>query len=150
MSPPTTLSPVESPAPAALTTRKLSVIVADDVEGIQDLVGRWVEELGHQVTCVSTGQAALQLLKRQHFDLVITDIIMPDGDGLELILDLTAAQPSVRILAISGGGRHLQATDCLKMAKNLGAHGLLLKPFNREQLLAAINLAFPAQGTEAS
>lgn len=130
--------------------KNLSVIVADDVEGIQELIGHWLETAGHAVMCVSTGQAASQLLKRRHFDLVITDIIMPDGDGLELILELKQAQPSVRILAISGGGRHMQAMDCLKMAKNLGAHALLLKPFNREQLVATLGLVFPPAGAEGS
>jgi CheY-like chemotaxis protein len=130
--------------------KKLAVLVADDVEEIQDLVGHWLEEAGHAVACVSTGHEATGLLRRQHFDLVITDILMPDGDGLELILDLKQAHASIRILAISGGGRHMQAGDCLKMAKNLGADALLFKPFTREQLLAAVNLAFPAQGAEAS
>jgi CheY-like chemotaxis protein len=127
--------------------KNLSVIVADDVEGIQDLVGHWLEAAGHAVSCVSTGQAATQLLKNQHFDLVITDIIMPDGDGLELILELKQERPDVRILAISGGGRHMQASDCLKMAKNLGAHAVLLKPFNRDQLSAAVGQVCPVDGS---
>jgi CheY-like chemotaxis protein len=130
--------------------KRMSVIVADDVPGILDLVGRWLEEAGHTVRCVSTGLEASQLLKSHHFDLVITDILMPDGDGLELILELKHAQPAIRILAISGGGRHMQAMDCLKMAKNLGAHAMLMKPFSREQLFAAMNMAFPVQGSEAS
>lgn len=99
--------------------------------------------------CASTGHAASQLLKKKHFDLVITDIIMSDGDGLELILELKQTQPSVRLLAISGGGRHLQAGDCLKMARTFGAHALLLKPFNRDQLLAAVSAACPAQDAAA-
>lgn len=94
------------------------------------------------------GHAASRLLRQQRFDLVITDIIMPDGDGLELILELKRAQPSVPILAISGCGRHLQATDCLKMARNLGARALLLKPFNREQMLAALRVAVPTSDGE--
>jgi CheY-like chemotaxis protein len=130
--------------------KNISVIVADDVDGIQDLVGHWLKDAGHLVMCVSTGQAAARLVKKQHFDIVITDIIMPDEDGLELILELKEAQPSVRILAISGGGRHVQAADCLKMARNLGAHGGLLKPFNREQLLEAVKLVLPDRGVDAS
>ncbi len=130
--------------------KSLSVIVADDVDGIQDLVGHWLRDAGHLVTCVSTGQTASRLLKKQHFDLVITDIIMPDGDGLELILELKESQPSVRVLAISGGGRHIQAADCLKMARNLGAHGVLLKPFNREQFMEAIKLVSLDRGVDES
>ena len=90
------------------------------------------------------------MLKKKHFDLVITDVLIPDVDGLELILELKHSPSTVRILAISGGGRHMQATDCLKMAKNLWAHALLLKPFNREQLLAVMNQAIPPDSTEAS
>lgn len=71
---------------------------------------------------------------------------MPDGDGLELILELKQVQPSVRLLALSGGGRHRQAMNCLKTAKNLGAHALVLKPFNREQLVATVGLVFPPDG----
>jgi CheY-like chemotaxis protein len=99
------------------------------------------------VSCVSTGQAAKQLLKCQHFDLVITGIIMPGGDGLELILELKQASPDVWILAFSGGGRQMQATDCLKMEKNLGAHAVLLKPFNRDQLSAAVEQICPVDGS---
>lgn len=73
-----------------------------------------------------------------HVDMVITDILMPDGDGLEVITELKRAQPSVRIIAMSGGGHHLRAAECLKFATGLGAHGLLLKPFKREQLLEAV------------
>jgi len=127
--------------------KSLSVIVADDVEGIQELIGHWLETAGHAVMCVSNGQAASQLLKRRHFDLVITDIIMPDGDGLELIQELKQVQPSIRILAISGGGRHMQAMDCLGLARNLGAHALLVKPFNRGQLIATMGLVFPPEGS---
>ena len=140
----------EMPAPQETNLKHLSVLVVDDVESILDLVVHWLEEAGHSVACATTGQAALRLIKQQPFDLVITDIIMPDGDGLEVILELKQAQPAIRVLAISGGGRHMQAVDCLKMAKNLGAHGLLLKPFNREQLLAEIGLALPSAGPPAS
>jgi DNA-binding NtrC family response regulator len=71
--------------------------------------------------------------------MVITDILMPDGDGLEVITELKRAQPSVRVIAMSGGGSHLRAAECLKFARGLGAHAVLLKPFNREQLIDVVS-----------
>ena len=67
---------------------------------------------------------------------------MPKTDGLGLIAEIKKVQPSARIVAISGGGRYIDGTDCLKMAAGLGAHAAVIKPFKREQLLAAIREAF--------
>lgn len=115
-----------------------SILVADDEEGIRRLLEQWLTRVGHRVTCVADGRAAARLMREQKFDLLITDVVMPDGDGLELITAFKKAQPEARILAISGGGRYLQSNDCLKIAKGLGAHGAVMKPFNAEQMLAGI------------
>ena len=56
-----------------------------------------------------------------------------------MITEAKRTHPDVRVLAISGGGKHFPAFDCLRFAKGLGAHAVLLKPFNREQLLTAVN-----------
>jgi CheY-like chemotaxis protein len=120
-------------------TTPVSVVVADDVVEIQQLIQGWLRELGYIVTCVSTGEEAVRVLRTVHVDLVITDILMPDGDGLELITELKRVQPTVRVIAMSGGGNHLRATECLKFALGLGAHGALMKPFNREQLLDLVS-----------
>ena len=128
---PTTLS-------MASRTQPLAVVVADDVLEIQQLVQHWLSDAGCKVSCASSGNEVAKLVRSHHVDLVITDVIMPDGDGLEVIADLKRAQPAARVLAISGGGNHLPAHDCLKFAKGLGAHAVLLKPFNREQLLEAV------------
>jgi CheY-like chemotaxis protein len=122
----------------ASRTEPLSVVIADDVVEIQELLQQWLTELGCTVKCVSTGRDAVRLLRTQRVDIVITDIIMPEGDGLEVISELKRAQGSTRILAMSGGGNHLGAADCLKFAKSLGAHGVLMKPFNRHQVLDAL------------
>jgi CheY-like chemotaxis protein len=127
-----------SPASSFPPTSPVSIVVADDVVEIQQLLQQWLRELGCLVTCVSTGREAVRVLRTVHVDMVITDILMPDGDGLELITELKRAQPSVRIIAVSGGGHHLRATECLKFATGLGAHGFLMKPFKREQLLEAV------------
>jgi CheY-like chemotaxis protein len=124
-------------------TTSLSILIADDEDGIRKLLVHWLERAGHTVTCVTGGHAAARLLRAQRFDLVITDIVMPEGDGYELIAEFRKVQPSTRILAISGGGKYLQSADCLRMARGLGAHAVVMKPFNWEQLQAGIEVARP-------
>lgn len=135
-----------SSTPFQPRTPPISVVVADDVPEIQQLIQQWLRDLGCIVTCVSTGQEAVKVLRTVHVDLVITDILMPDGDGLEVITELKHAQPSIRIIAISGGGNHLRAAECLAFARGLGAHGTMMKPFNREQLIELVAQQFTPDG----
>lgn len=128
----------------------ISVVIADDVVEIQQLLQLWLRELGFLVTCVGTGRDAIRVLNSGYADMVITDILMPDGDGLEVITQLKKAQPGVRIIAMSGGGNHLRAADCLKLAKGLGAHAILMKPFKRQQLVDAVNELLSVGETKAA
>lgn len=121
--------------------KRLSILVADDEEAIRSMLQRWFVAAGHTVLCVSSAMEANKLLTRILFDLIVTDVIMPDGDGLQLISEFKQAQPNVRILAISGGGRYMEGSDCLRIAKGLGAHAAVLKPFTQEQLEAGIETA---------
>jgi CheY-like chemotaxis protein len=120
----------------------LSILVADDEIGVRSLIVHWLRAHGHAVAAVRSGLQAAQLLKQQCFDLVITDIVMPDGDGFELIATFRKTQPATRVVAISGGGTYLAGTDCLRVARGLGAHAAVMKPFNFEQLQVGIELAF--------
>ena len=127
-----------------------SILVADDDEQIVRLTQLCLTNAGHAVECASTGNEAAKLLQHHPFDLLITDVHMPDGDGLDLIMRLTKVSKALRILVITGGGKYFQATDCAHTAKSLGAHATLLKPFNRTQLFEAIDRAIPAQAADAS
>jgi CheY-like chemotaxis protein len=124
--------------------KPLSILVIDDEESIRTLLGLILERHAHKVATAASGRAALQLLATEPFELMITDIIMPDMDGIEIITAARKLRPATRILAISGGGAVMASHDCLKMAKMIGAHAVLPKPFNEAQLLAAIALALPA------
>lgn len=119
----------------------LSILIADDEEGIRHLLHHWLEGRGHTVVAVGSAQEATHLLRKQPFDLVITDVVMPDGDGFELIAAIRKAQPNTRIIAISGGGKYLEGNDCLRMARGLGAHAIVMKPFTWEQLQVGIEIA---------
>lgn len=127
--------------------KSLSILVADDEESIRVLLQHWLMGAGHTVTSAGDGRQALEAIKQGQFDLVITDVLMPDGDGLNLIAELKKAQPAMRVLAISGGGRFVQGDDCLKMAHGLGAHAAVMKPFSWQQLQVGIEQAL-ASSTE--
>lgn len=120
----------------------LSVLTVDDEADIRLLLEIWLKEAGHTVVAAAEGAAARACLGQKQFDLVVTDVLMPRTDGLGLIAEIKKVQPSARIVAISGGGRYIDGTDCLKMAAGLGAHAAVIKPFKREQLLASIREAF--------
>ncbi len=114
-----------------------SVIVADDVAEICNMVAKFLEPFGYRVFSAKSGREALALAQTTPCDVVVTDVLMSDGDGIELITQLKRTT-DVRILAISGGGGGLQADYCIQLAKASGAHDTLLKPFDRKQLLAAV------------
>ena len=125
----------------ATAVSALSILVADDEEGIRNLLVHWLQRQGHAVSSVTCASEATALLADHRFDLVITDIVMPGGDGFELIAAFRKTQPTARIVAISGGGKYLQGTDCLKIARGLGANAAVMKPFKWDELQAAIELA---------
>lgn len=125
----------------ATAVTALSILVADDEEGIRSLLVHWLQRQGHTVASVGSAVEASTLLGERRFDLVITDIVMPGGDGFELIASFRKAQPTARIVAISGGGKYLQGSDCLKIARGLGANAAVMKPFKWEELQDAIDTA---------
>jgi CheY-like chemotaxis protein len=128
----------------------LSILVADDEEGIRNLLVHWLRSQGHTVACAGNAREAQRLLRQQPFDLVITDVVMPDGDGFELIASFRKTKPQTRIVAISGGGKYLQGNDCLRIARGLGAHTAVMKPFSWEQLQSAIDAALLAGESDAA
>jgi YesN/AraC family two-component response regulator len=85
------------------------------------------------------GKEGLELFKPAHVDLVITDIVMPEIEGLAVLMELQTKQlPMVKVIAISGGGRQ-SAIDNLRAAKFMGAAKVLEKPFSNETLIAVVN-----------
>src|SRR5688572_24801986 len=112
--------------PGAPAPKPLTIIVADDVHEITELVTIWLKEAGHSVTSVSTGREVIDLVRAHPIDLVITDLVMPGGNGLDAILAINRLRPATRILAISGGGPNMPAEAGLRVAKGVGADAVLL------------------------
>lgn len=118
--------------------KALAILVVDDDEPTLRILRQWLETQGHRVATATSGHEALKAIAGTRTDLVITDVLMPDGNGLDLIGNLKKSRPEVRILAISGGGPHVTSSSCLVRAHHSGAHALLLKPFKPDQLLEAM------------
>jgi len=123
----------------------LSVLLADDEAEIRNLIRGWLERSGHQVTTAVNGVEAAAIMQAKVFDLLVTDVLMPESDGVELISKMKRSSSTTRILAMSGGGRVMEGTDCLRMAQGLGAHAAVMKPFTRDQFLTAVALATNGQ-----
>jgi DNA-binding NtrC family response regulator len=114
------------------------ILIIDDEDELRFLLRQMLEQAGHEVTEAVNGAEGIKLYERDLHELIITDIIMPEKEGVETILALRRNDPKLPIIAISGGGR-LDATDFLTMAKKLGARHTLTKPFRRDQLLDAVS-----------
>ena len=104
---------------------------------VRRVISAMLKRKGHQTTDVSSMQHCMEELRRKSYDLIVTDILMPEHDGLELIRAVMERTPWVPIVAISGGGR-IAGRDYLKIAKGLGAAGVLEKPFELEALFAVL------------
>lgn len=112
-----------------------TILIIDDEPSIRALVRAILEGDGHSVREASNGRHGLDLYRERPVDLVITDIVMPVMDGLDLILELTREVPTVKIIAISGG---LRNETILHMAKELGARYTFRKPFDLEAFRRAV------------
>jgi CheY-like chemotaxis protein len=116
------------------------ILVIDDEPEVRDLIARMLEGVDREIVTAANGVEGLAIFDGQAVDVVITDIIMPEKEGIETILELKGRDPDVRIIAISGGGR-ISPEDHLRTAEALGARASVAKPFTRAQLLGAVELA---------
>lgn len=113
------------------------ILIVDDDDLIRDLIYEILEPQGYQILLAENGNRALEILDKEEIDLIITDIIMPDKEGIETILDIKKRLPHAKIIAMSGGGQ-LEANSYLSMAKRLGVNATLTKPFTPVKLLNVV------------
>ncbi len=113
------------------------ILVIDDEEEVREILKQMLELDGYEVLTAENGNQGLKLFRKHQIDLVITDIIMPEKEGIETIIELRNEKSDVKIISISGGGR-INPIDYLAMAKKLGAVKSFTKPFERKKLLKAV------------
>ncbi|MCG8505373.1 MAG: response regulator [Sphingomonadales bacterium] len=114
------------------------ILVMDDDAGIRELIRDVLEESGHEVTEAEDGNKGMELLQNVQFDLVITDIVMPEKEGLETIIELRTCRPDLKIIAISGGGS-MDGRSYLEIAELFGANRIFPKPIKMSELLVAVD-----------
>lgn len=121
------------------------ILIVDDDASVRASLTRVLQAAGHEVSGAANGREAIRLSASTQPDVVVTDINMPEMDGIELLLALHEVRPGLPVIAISGGGR-LEPELLLDSADLLGAVTSLAKPFEPEQLIAAVTDALERQG----
>lgn len=116
------------------------ILLVDDDADFSKMVRLQLERLGHEVIQVYNGREAAREWQKQPFDLMLTDLVMPEREGLETIQEMSRVNPGIRIVAMSAGVKGA-AGNLLQVAKYLGARETLEKPFSQQELAAAVDAA---------
>ncbi len=114
-----------------------TILVIDDDQEVREFLVTVLERAGHEVSAASNGRDGVVMFRENPVQVVITDIIMPEKDGIETILDLRREHPDLKVIAISGGGR-TTPENYLHSARLLGADRAMRKPFKNEEILRAV------------
>jgi YesN/AraC family two-component response regulator len=113
------------------------ILLVEDEQFVSEALASAMMGVGHTVVTASNGVEGLKRFAEQAFDLVVTDIIMPDKEGIEMILDMRKRKPETKIIAISGGGR-TGNVEFLDMAASVGAMAMLKKPIPLAKFLSVL------------
>ncbi len=118
------------------------ILLVDDDPMIRTTLPLALGVQGHEAVAAGDGGQALRVLRQEAFDLVLTDVLVPDVDGLEVVRAVRREFPRTPVVAtMSGGSSRLPGSDALELASHLGAHAVLAKPFTEQQLREVIGKA---------
>ena len=120
-------------------TPKPKILIVDDDDRFRTILEKTLSAEGYEIKTVANGEEALELVAREHFNLILIDLIMPRKDGFQTIESLMENNPEISLIAMSGGRNGSQSY--LRVAGKIAACRTLAKPFNREALLEAIRSA---------
>lgn len=119
------------------------ILVIDDEKLARMALNRMLKAGGHEVVEAENGRQGLCVYEESPVDLVVTDILMPEMEGLETIRELQRRWPEVKIISITGGGL-ANGRNTLRAAKEFGAHAVLAKPFREQEFLKLVEEALQA------
>jgi len=114
------------------------ILLIDDDDAVRTALRLMLVHFGHTVIEANNGKEGLRIYSADGADLLIADILMPEKDGLEVLISLRKTNPSLKIIAISGGS-HQSPTNILRAARFLGASRVLAKPFSSDVLKTAVD-----------
>lgn len=115
------------------------ILVVDDEEPIRTLLSKILGKDGHEAMEAEDGVHACEAYQDAEIDLIITDLVMPRKNGIEMIMQLKKSHPDVKVIAISGGSGFSGQIDLLSVAQLLGARHIIKKPFTVDEIRAAVN-----------
>lgn len=115
------------------------ILLVEDDTSIRELLEITLTQAGHSVVTASNGREGLARFRPGAFDLLITDLVMPEKEGIEMLRELHGKDPALKAMAMSGGGKFGAAETYLRLASLLGTKTILTKPFTREEFLATVN-----------
>lgn len=118
------------------------ILVIEDDHAYRRICCLALKSAGFGVVAAANATEGRRTLAEASFDLVLTDLLMPDSEGIDAIARLSQDFPGMRVVVMSGGGT-TAAEECLRMAPELGAAGVLRKPFTMEELIQAVHGALP-------
>lgn len=113
------------------------ILVIDDNVVVRNTIVQMLETEGYQVVSAEDGRRGLNMFRTERPDLVITDIIMPEKEGIETIRDIREECANAKIIAISGGGR-IGNADFLRIARQLGASDVIAKPLDPDHFISVV------------
>jgi len=113
------------------------ILIIDDDAMIRDLLVNILEREGYETITAHCGKDGIKIYRENPVDLIITDLLMPEKDGIETIMELRQDSQNVRIIAMSGGGK-IDPETYLQIAKTMGAIETIAKPFDRKELLKTV------------
>ncbi|THB77817.1 MAG: response regulator [Desulfobulbaceae bacterium] len=120
-----------------MTSEAKRILVIEDDQQVRKLFQVKLSRLGYVVDEASDGNEGLSSCQKNRYDLVITDLVMPEKEGIETIIELKKDYSDIKIIAISGGGR-LDPSNYLNIAKKLGANRVFTKPVEWDQMIEAV------------
>jgi CheY-like chemotaxis protein len=118
------------------------ILLIDDNDIFRSLLKETLIHFGHKVIEANNGREGLKMFTAAGADLIITDLVMPEIEGFEVLMELQKHRPLVKIIVVSGGVRG-NALDFLDIAKRLGASKVLAKPFTNDELMSTVNELLP-------
>ncbi|BDA83424.1 response regulator [Aureimonas sp. SA4125] len=115
-----------------------SALVVDDVMAVRESLVMALASAGFEVTAAANGKEALECLADTDFDVLVTDMWMPEMDGLRLLKEIRGRKPAMRIFGVTGGGPRLTIEAMTSLAEIWGAEKVFLKPFDDDELVDAV------------